>query len=221
MATRPSVDVPFDTVTSLGAGVNSSNREGGPNVSHDGLALYFHSDRQSGSDHDLYRATRTSINAEFGSAEHLGNDINSPSPDRRAAVSSDQLTLFFESTRPGGASPYGDLWVSMRSNTSEPFGPAVRVDEFSLGSHLSGDALIYDPYLSADWPKVGSKIYYGHFRTGQSSDVFEATWVTWLGDANLDGQFDENDLVDVFEAGEYEDEIEMNSRWSTGDWDLD
>jgi glucose/arabinose dehydrogenase len=44
---------------------------------------------------------------------------------------------------------------------------------------------------------------------------------TWLGDSNLDGLFDESDLVFTFQAGEYEDGVPQNSSWSTGDWDGD
>ena len=42
---------------------------------------------------------------------------------------------------------------------------------------------------------------------------------TWYGDSNLDGEFDSTDLVSVFQTGEYEDAIEGNSTWATGDWD--
>ncbi len=41
------------------------------------------------------------------------------------------------------------------------------------------------------------------------------------GDANLDGLFNSGDLVSVFTAGEYEDEVVGNSTWATGDWDTD
>lgn len=41
---------------------------------------------------------------------------------------------------------------------------------------------------------------------------------TWLGDANLDGEFNSNDFVQVLQAGEFEDELIGNSSWSTGDW---
>ncbi len=52
------------------------------------------------------------------------------------------------------------------------------------------------------------------------------TWVanmkrTWLGDADLNGVFDEADLLAVFQAGEYEDAIADNSTWSEGDWNAD
>jgi uncharacterized membrane protein len=44
---------------------------------------------------------------------------------------------------------------------------------------------------------------------------------TWFGDANLDGQFDSHDLVQAFQAGEYEDPIVNNSLWASGDWNAD
>lgn len=44
---------------------------------------------------------------------------------------------------------------------------------------------------------------------------------SWLGDSNLDGEFDSSDLVLVFSAGEYEDLVEGNSSWVTGDWSGD
>ena len=44
---------------------------------------------------------------------------------------------------------------------------------------------------------------------------------TWIGDVNLDGQFDSGDLVDVFKANQYEDSALENSSWATGDWNGD
>ena len=44
---------------------------------------------------------------------------------------------------------------------------------------------------------------------------------TWFGDTNLDGLFSSDDLVAILAAGEYEDNVGQNSRWSTGDWNAD
>ncbi len=44
---------------------------------------------------------------------------------------------------------------------------------------------------------------------------------TSIGDANLDGIFDSSDLVQVFQAGVYEDEVFGNAGWEAGDWDCD
>ena len=42
---------------------------------------------------------------------------------------------------------------------------------------------------------------------------------TWIGDANVDGEFDSLDFVDVFISGKYEqNEFAV---WSEGDWDAD
>lgn len=44
---------------------------------------------------------------------------------------------------------------------------------------------------------------------------------TYYGDANLDGEFNSTDFVTVFIAGQYEDGVDGNSVWETGDWDGD
>ena len=41
---------------------------------------------------------------------------------------------------------------------------------------------------------------------------------SYVGDANLDGEFNSSDLVAVFQAGEYDDDVVANSTWNTGDW---
>jgi hypothetical protein len=42
-----------------------------------------------------------------------------------------------------------------------------------------------------------------------------------FGDANLDGQFNSGDLLTVFQAGQYRDNVVGNSGWMQGDWDGD
>jgi hypothetical protein len=42
---------------------------------------------------------------------------------------------------------------------------------------------------------------------------------TWVGDTNLDGEFNPSDFILVFQAGQFEDTTPGNSTWSTGDWD--
>lgn len=44
---------------------------------------------------------------------------------------------------------------------------------------------------------------------------------TFFGDANLDGEFNSDDLLEVFSAGEYADATDGNSTWATGDFDGD
>ena len=61
---------------------------------------------------------------------------------------------------------------------------------------------------------------------GEITIADEYVWIhdlknTFVGDANLDGEFNSQDLVLVFIAGQYEDAIADNSGWATGDWDAD
>jgi hypothetical protein len=61
---------------------------------------------------------------------------------------------------------------------------------------------------------------------GVVNDDDLAFWVedialTWFGDANFDGEFSSRDFVLVFQRGQYEDQIPLNSRWDDGDWNAD
>lgn len=44
---------------------------------------------------------------------------------------------------------------------------------------------------------------------------------TWLGDADLNDEFNSSDFVIVFQVGEYEDLEDENSGWAEGDWNGD
>jgi len=44
---------------------------------------------------------------------------------------------------------------------------------------------------------------------------------TYIGDSDVNGEFNSSDLVIVFSAGEYEDGVAGNSTWGTGDWNAD
>jgi hypothetical protein len=115
-----------------------------------------------------------------------------------------------------------------------------QVGEFELRSHT----VLWTPLAAGDFDESGTlDLADIHLLTEQiqSNDLdleFDLnddslvtsddlkTWVkdlreTWIGDANLDGEFNSGDLVAVFEVGEYEDAIQENSGWAEGDWDAD
>jgi hypothetical protein len=57
-------------------------------------------------------------------------------------------------------------------------------------------------------------------------DLDQTVWVetlrkTYFGDSNLDREFNTADLVQVFQAGVYEDTIDGNAGWESGDWNGD
>lgn len=64
-----------------------------------------------------------------------------------------------------------------------------------------------------------------NFDNHVDADDIEA-WIeriknSYVGDANLDGEFNSSDFVTVFIAGQYEDDVDGNSTWATGDWNGD
>ncbi len=85
---------------------------------------------------------------------------------------------------------------------------ASDIDSLSAALRTSADDLRYD--LNND---------------GQVNQQDHDEWVhnatlanTYFGDATLDGEFDSSDLTLVFQAGEYEDHVALNSTWAEGDW---
>jgi secreted trypsin-like serine protease len=56
---------------------------------------------------------------------------------------------------------------------------------------------------------------------GQLTGSYTLSVSVPYGDANLDGIFNSSDLVQVFQYGEYEDQLSGNSEWSNGDWNGD
>ncbi len=61
----------------------------------------------------------------------------------------------------------------------------------------------------------------GALTVNDRSFLIHDVYGTFLGDSNLDGSFNSSDLVDVFRANEYEDDLMANSQWGTGDWNGD
>ncbi|MCA9149179.1 MAG: hypothetical protein KDA92_07775 [Planctomycetales bacterium] len=61
---------------------------------------------------------------------------------------------------------------------------------------------------------------------GSVTNADRLVWIeglakTYVGDSNLDGEFNSSDFVVVFTAGQYEDGIAGNSTWASGDWNGD
>jgi len=73
--------------------------------------------------------------------------------------------------------------------------------------HLTLDQHLYDSY--------------SHGIDAFASKENNTLTIIGYGDANMDGFFNSSDLVQVFQAGEYEDGIAENSYWTTGDWNGD
>jgi hypothetical protein len=145
-ATRPDRGVTFSTPVALTDLNNADADEGTPFVSNDGLRLYFYSNRAGGlGGRDLYVATRSSLAAEFTSALPLAN-VNSSASDHLPRLSSDELTLWFTSSRAEGVGG-ADLWMASRTSRDAAFGTptlfeAVNGSSGEESGNLTEDGLV-------------------------------------------------------------------------------
>ena len=169
-ATRARPEDPFDPPVRLDPPVNSAYGDSTPNLSPDGLILYFASDRPGGmGDWDLYQASRSSTDLPFSNALHLGSGVNGPFRDHSPSVSADGLTLYFASDR----EYFGDFYVATRASTEEPFGNVKRV-----GFPVSTDAYEFDVAFAPN----GLDLLFSRWAIGRAYDLHLASRSDRLGD---------------------------------------
>jgi len=175
-------DFTFGEPVNVGLHVNSSYGDCTPNISSDGLELFFDSDRAGGvGSCDLWMVTRSPRNDSWSGAVNLGSIVNSPYRDEQPYISWDGLELYFESSRPGGYGSF-DIWVTTRSALDQPWDSPR-----NLGPPVNTSAEDGAPCLSAD----GLTLYLSSERSGGSgrSDLWMATRPTigepWSDAVNL------------------------------------
>src|SRR4029077_15436433 len=94
MAPRATRTAAFSPPQPLSA-INSSSRDGSPELSVEGLSLYFESDRAGGAGStDLWFATRDAPGAAFAGAVNF-RALNASGVESHPAVSGDTQTLYF------------------------------------------------------------------------------------------------------------------------------
>jgi len=145
VATRATTEDEWGTPVNLGPTVNSPDWDSEPAISADGLSLYFDSGRPGGlGEEDIYVTTRPTKNDPWGTPVNLGPPINSSAWDSEPFITADGLSLYFDSTRPGG---YGesDVYMSTRLSKEDPWGEPV-----NLGPIVNSPGWEGCPNLSSD-----------------------------------------------------------------------
>ncbi len=153
LAQRNNVSEGWGTPTNLGPPVNTPFAEFTGSISADGLELYLHYagagwglvPRPGGQgETDIWVATRPTQDHAWGEPVNLGPPVNSTAHDFRASVSSDGLTLYFASDRPGGSGGE-DLWIAHRRTRFDAW-----EDVMNLGPVVNAPAHDSCPSISAD-----------------------------------------------------------------------
>jgi hypothetical protein len=149
------------------------------------LELYFTSNRPGNNGFvDIWVSTRTTTEDDWKEPVNLGPPVNDTTWAESPSISTDGLTLFFESWRDGGAG-LNDIWMSQRVTKDDPWGePAC------LAAPANSPGGQKQPDISAD----GRTLYFGHF------DDEAGPWDLWQVsidpgvDFNGDGTVDAVDI---------------------------
>ena len=105
VTTRKTKEDPWVTPVNLGPPVNSVAHEWDPDISADGLLLYFNSRRSPGLGGDgFWVTTRKTKDDPWGTPVNLGPPVNSPYDAYNSDISSDGSTLYFITDRPESVS---------------------------------------------------------------------------------------------------------------------
>ncbi len=165
MSTRTTLNDPWTTMDNIGDVINTAFDEAGPDLSSDGLSLFFHSTRDPGLT-NLYVSIRPSIADPWEAPSSLGATINSDVYDNAPEISSDGLSLYFHSTRTGGSGTH-NIWVTTRTRVSNSWNTPTLVPD-------PVDSIYVDtsPGLSDDW----QTLYFASTNIDGNSDGDKDIW---------------------------------------------
>jgi len=202
MTTRETSGDSWRPPVNLGPTLNTSVYDRNPDISADGLSLYFVSNRPGGyGDTDFWVSTRTTKNHDWGTPVHLGSTVNSSYLERQPTISDDGLWLFFHSNLPGGLGNE-DIWVTTRATTDDDWEAPV-----NLGPTVNGSAHDFHPDISGD----GSTLYFGSMRPGGvgGEDLWQVP-ILPVVDFTGDYRVDIDDLLILIEHwGQNEPSVDM------------
>jgi Tol biopolymer transport system component len=159
IATRSNTAVDFSGPTAVSA-VNAGGADDiQPALDADG-SLWLASNRSTSTGYDLFRAP-----AGVGSFQPPApvTELNTTADDWSPTLSSDGLTIYFASSRPGGAGK-NDIYVATRVSLTSPFSNVQNVAE------LNGPNDELPHWLSAD----GCRLYLEQ-QNGNTFELFVAT----------------------------------------------
>jgi len=139
-------DFTFGSPTDVGVPVNSGGEDFNASITADGLSLYFISNRSGGvGGRDIWVTTRETKDDPWSEPVNLGTPVNTPAGEWGVSISSDGLSLYYDTRQPGTSSAINDLWVATRATTDKNWANPV-----SLGPKVNSSADDYTPSISSD-----------------------------------------------------------------------
>ena len=217
-------DFRFAEPVNLGSTINSWDYEFDPDISADGLELYFQSPRSGGyGDYDIYVSTRATTDDPWSEPENLGPNINSSGTEFGPNISADGLSLYFNSSRPGG-SGQNDLYVTTRQTVLDPWGEPV-----NLGPVVNTSFDDVNPSITADGLSLFFSDWDGNNRPPRPEGYGQSDiWMTqraslsepWISPVNLGPQLNnplEQGAPDITNDGRV---LFFSGYFSGMDWDL-
>jgi len=159
VSTRSSQGDEWEAPSNLGPQVNAAAWTCQATFTHNMLLMYLSAEGPNG-DSEIFVSTRDSVNDPWGSVANIGTPVNTEYEDTNPSLSSDGLTLYFDSDRPGSPGA-GGIWQTTRYsiddswlepvalppsiNTNDVFTPWILSDGTTLmfGREVDGNRDIY------------------------------------------------------------------------------
>jgi Tol biopolymer transport system component len=189
LTTRATQEDDWGSPINLGPNINTSDFDGHPSISSDGLELYFctstTNERPGSGDSDIWVTSRLSLSDPWGPPVNLGSVVNSPYYDGEPDISADGLCLVLGSDRPGGSGGW-DIWVTTRKKKEDPWGTPV-----NLGPEINSS----NNETMADISYDGSMLYFASDQSGEYGvfDIWQVPIIP-IVDINGDGIVDAADM---------------------------
>jgi hypothetical protein len=185
VTTRSSIEANWSKPVNLGPNVNSPREELSCCISPDDTELFISSNRSGGmGGYDLYVARRDTTDQPWSAPVNLGPPVNGSADDGGICLSSDNLTLFIHSNRPGGYGGHDLYWTVWESKD------AIWSEPTNLGSIINTSAMELRPSLTSD----ARMLYFGGFYMDLGSEIWQVS-IDPIVDFNSDGIVDTNDLL--------------------------
>jgi hypothetical protein len=193
VCTRPSKDASWSSPMEIGPPVGSvepaidvgTDDAWSPDISADGLYLYFASTRVGGyGDGDIWVTTRSTLDDPWGEPENLGPNVNTSTNEGFVTISADGLTLIFNRG-------FRAMYATTRKSIHDDWEPAMILPFNNPPGNF------HSPTLSPD----GSTLYFNvasPWGTLGKNDIWQVNFIP-IVDFNSDEIVDIADLVTLIE----------------------